>query len=81
MVEVAVVILPGLVVVVAEEVDCGLGNSGGEEDVKLDEACGSAVAVAERVDPGEIDVGDDGLQDGERKCVAVVGFEVIAVEP
>jgi len=52
--------------VIAQEVRGRGRDAGFEEDVKFQQTGRPAVTVVERVDPGQIEVRDNRLQDGER---------------
>jgi hypothetical protein len=63
--ELAGVVGPSLVVVVAEELGSGRGHPGCEERSELDQASCAPVPVSERVDEYEVHVGGDGLEKRE----------------
>ena len=76
-VEFAVVARPRQVVVVAEQVAGGLRQAGFEQDGQLQQTPGAPVAVPERMDPHEVDVREDRLDDGERGGLDVRRREIV----
>ena len=75
-----------LVIVIAQEVACRLRNSRSHKDGEFHKPCRSAVSIAERVNPREITVGNDGFEngidDGVFRSVCFLGrLEFLSIEP
>jgi hypothetical protein len=80
-VELPVVLRPRLVVVVAEQVGGRARHAGGYEKVELEEARRAAVSIAEGMDPGEIEMRQEGTQQVRSEAQFLPWFEIGTGEP
>lgn len=77
----SVVALSGPVVVVAQQVGRGGGHPCPEQEEELDESCRAPVAVSERMNPSEVDVRSNRLEDGVGDLMLRGAFEGGAFNP
>src|SRR4051812_15548962 len=80
--ELAVIVGPGLVVVVAQKVGRGRWHSRFDQDLELHQARRTAISIAEWVNPSQVKMSENGLEDAHHYWANLLpNFEGGAVEP